>query len=93
MCEKTGNRPTESLRNIFLVWKPYTAASVPLTGYVDEPWHGRWVGANLASALQSLGYQAWPDISADDVIAALRSEAGLDDGASLSLAPKPLPPY
>jgi LAS superfamily LD-carboxypeptidase LdcB len=57
---------------------PYTAASVPLTGYVDEPWHARWVGAELAGRLQALGYQAWPTLSADDVVALIRAEAGLD---------------
>ena len=57
---------------------PYTAASVPLTGYVDEPWHARWVGAALASRLQSLGYQDWPDLSADDIVDMVRTEAGLD---------------
>jgi D-alanyl-D-alanine carboxypeptidase len=58
---------------------PYTAASVSLTGYVDEPWHARWVGADLASQLQSLGYQDWPALSADDVVALVRAEAGLDN--------------
>jgi D-alanyl-D-alanine carboxypeptidase len=57
---------------------PYTPASVLLTGYVDEPWHARWVGADLASQLQSLGYQDWPTLSADDVVALVRAEAGLD---------------
>jgi LAS superfamily LD-carboxypeptidase LdcB len=57
---------------------PYTPASVPLTGYVDEPWHARWVGAELATHLQSLGYQDWPDQSADDVVELVRLEAGLD---------------
>jgi LAS superfamily LD-carboxypeptidase LdcB len=57
---------------------PYTPASVALTGYVDEPWHARWVGADLASQLQSLGYQDWPALSADDVVALARAEAGLD---------------
>jgi D-alanyl-D-alanine carboxypeptidase len=57
---------------------PYTAASVSLTGYVDEPWHARWVGADLAGQLQSLGYQDWPALSADDVIALVRAEASLD---------------
>jgi D-alanyl-D-alanine carboxypeptidase len=57
---------------------PYTPASVPLTGYVDEPWHARWVGAQLASQLQSLGYQDWPNMSADDVVDLVRTEAGLD---------------
>jgi D-alanyl-D-alanine carboxypeptidase len=58
---------------------PYTPASVALTGYVDEPWHARWVGAALASQLQSLGYQDWPALCADDVVALVRAEAGLDD--------------
>jgi LAS superfamily LD-carboxypeptidase LdcB len=57
---------------------PYTPASVPLTGYVDEPWHARWVGTDLAGQLQKLGYQDWPTSSADDVVALVRSEAGLD---------------
>jgi D-alanyl-D-alanine carboxypeptidase len=55
---------------------PYTAASAPLTGYVDEPWHARWVGVELATRLQGLGYQAWPNYSADDVVAMVRAEAG-----------------
>jgi D-alanyl-D-alanine carboxypeptidase len=57
---------------------PYTPTSVWLTGYVDEPWHARWVGAELASQLQSLGYQDWLALSADDVVALVRAEAGLD---------------
>jgi D-alanyl-D-alanine carboxypeptidase len=57
---------------------PYTPASASLTGYVDEPWHARWLGAELASQLQSLGYQDWPALSADDVVALVRAEAGLD---------------
>jgi zinc D-Ala-D-Ala carboxypeptidase len=57
---------------------PYTPASVPLTGYVDEPWHARWIGADLAGHLQALGYQAWPSLCADDVIALVRTEAALD---------------
>jgi LAS superfamily LD-carboxypeptidase LdcB len=47
---------------------PYTAASVDHTGYVDEPWHARWVGATLATLLQSAEYQTWPDFTADDAI-------------------------
>jgi zinc D-Ala-D-Ala carboxypeptidase len=57
---------------------PYTAASTSLTGYVDEPWHGRWVGTMLASGLQALGYQDWTTLDADDVVALVRAEAGLD---------------
>jgi D-alanyl-D-alanine carboxypeptidase len=48
---------------------PYTVAASPLTGYVDEPWHARWVGADLASALQTLGYQSWTSACADDALA------------------------
>jgi LAS superfamily LD-carboxypeptidase LdcB len=57
---------------------PYTTAAVPMTGYVDEPWHARWVGEDLATRLQTLGYQTWPTLTADDVVAMLRTEAGLD---------------
>jgi LAS superfamily LD-carboxypeptidase LdcB len=57
---------------------PYTAAAIDHTGYIDEPWHGRWVGQALASQLQATGYQESPDFSADDVVALVRSEAGLD---------------
>jgi hypothetical protein len=57
---------------------PYTPAAGPLTGYVDEPWHGRWVGRDLASQLQTLAYQDWPSLDADDVISVLRVEASLD---------------
>jgi LAS superfamily LD-carboxypeptidase LdcB len=53
---------------------PYTSAAVPLTGYVDEPWHGRWVGGALAGMLQSAGYQQWTNVDADDVVALVRSE-------------------
>jgi LAS superfamily LD-carboxypeptidase LdcB len=59
---------------------PYTLTSVPLTGYVDEPWHARWIGVELAGRLQALGYQSWPDISADDVVALVRAEANFDTG-------------
>jgi LAS superfamily LD-carboxypeptidase LdcB len=58
---------------------PYTAAATELTGYVDEPWHGRWVGRSLATQLQSAGYQDWTELDVDDVIALVRSEAALDD--------------
>jgi LAS superfamily LD-carboxypeptidase LdcB len=57
---------------------PYTAASTPLTGYIDEPWHARWVGQALASQIQSAGYQEWTDIDVDDVISLVRTEAALD---------------
>lgn len=57
---------------------PYTAAAVERTGYVDEPWHARWVGTPLAMALQTAGYQTWPDADADDALAWLRAAAGLD---------------
>jgi LAS superfamily LD-carboxypeptidase LdcB len=57
---------------------PYTAASSSRTGYVDEPWHGRWVGTMLASGLQALGYQDWTTLDSDDVVALVRAEAGLD---------------
>ncbi len=57
---------------------PYTVAATDRTGYVDEPWHGRWVGGELAHLLQSLGYQEWPELDADDAVAVVRQEAGLD---------------
>jgi zinc D-Ala-D-Ala carboxypeptidase len=59
---------------------PYTAAAAERTGYVDEPWHARWVGTALASRLQSVGYQDWTDRDADDAVAQVRTEAGLDGG-------------
>ena len=52
---------------------PYTPASSTLTGYIDEPWHARWVGGALAGQMQALGYQTWTDACADDAIAAARS--------------------
>jgi D-alanyl-D-alanine carboxypeptidase len=57
---------------------PYTQAASDRTGYVDEPWHGRWVGPDLARLLQSLGYQQWATLAADDAIGLLRDEAGFD---------------
>ena len=57
---------------------PYTEASRTCTGYIDEPWHARWVGRQLASGLQGLGYQVWTDQCADDAVAAVRLAAGLD---------------
>lgn len=48
---------------------PYTPASAPRTGYVDEPWHARWVGSALATQLQSLGYQTSAQLTADDAVA------------------------
>jgi zinc D-Ala-D-Ala carboxypeptidase len=57
---------------------PYTTTAVPLTGYVDEPWHSRWVGRDLATLLQSVGYQEWTSLDADDVVALVRLEAALD---------------
>ena len=55
---------------------PYTPASQACTGYIDEPWHARWVGPHLASSLQALDYQSWTDQCADDAIAAVRLAAG-----------------
>jgi zinc D-Ala-D-Ala carboxypeptidase len=55
---------------------PYTPASAPLTGYVDEPWHARWVGSGLATQLQLLGYQASTSWTADDAIAVARAVIG-----------------
>ena len=57
---------------------PYTPAAGPLTGYVDEPWHGRWVGRDLAGQLQAAGYQDWTSFDADDVIGLVRIETGFD---------------
>jgi len=57
---------------------PYTAAATERTGYVDEPWHGRWVGQPLASAMNVAGYHDWTDVDADDVLSAIRIESGLD---------------
>jgi D-alanyl-D-alanine carboxypeptidase len=48
---------------------PYTPASAPRTGYVDEPWHARWVGSELASQLQQMGYQTSSQVTADDALA------------------------
>jgi D-alanyl-D-alanine carboxypeptidase len=55
---------------------PYTPASQACTGYIDEPWHARWVGIALATSLQGLGYQDWTDQCADDAIADVRQAAG-----------------
>lgn len=57
---------------------PYTVAAVDRTGYVDEPWHARWVGQPLAAQLQSASYQNWATLDADDVVALVRAEAALD---------------
>jgi hypothetical protein len=57
---------------------PYTAAATELTGYIDEPWHGRWVGQALANRLFAASYLDWTDLDADDVIALVRAEAALD---------------
>ena len=48
---------------------PYTQTSQEFTGYVPEPWHARWVGRQLAGALQTAGYQTWTDSCADDALA------------------------
>jgi D-alanyl-D-alanine carboxypeptidase len=60
---------------------PYTTAAIERTGYVDEPWHGRWVGPALATQLHAAGYVDWTDLDADDVIDLVRVEAGLDRGS------------
>ena len=57
---------------------PYTAAATERTGYIDEPWHGRWVGQSLANRLYAASYLDWTDLDADDVIALVRAEAALD---------------
>jgi len=57
---------------------PYTSAATERTGYVDEPWHARWVGADLASQLHLANYHDWSDLDADDAIALVRQESGLD---------------
>ena len=54
---------------------PYTAAASSKTGYVDEPWHARWVGHPLASRLHTAGYLDWTDLDADDVVAMVHAEA------------------
>jgi LAS superfamily LD-carboxypeptidase LdcB len=54
---------------------PYTAAASSRTGYVDEPWHARWVGGPLASRLQTAGYLDWAGLDADDVVAMVHAEA------------------
>jgi D-alanyl-D-alanine carboxypeptidase len=56
---------------------PYTEAAQERTGYVPEPWHGRWVGRPLAQALYAAGYPGWDALTVDDAIARLRAEAGL----------------
>jgi LAS superfamily LD-carboxypeptidase LdcB len=61
---------------------PYTPAAVGRTGYVDEPWHARWLGQSLASQLQSATYQDWTSFVADDVVALVRAEAGLDPASN-----------
>ena len=57
---------------------PYTAAATERTGYIDEPWHGRWVGQALAGRLSAASYLDWTDLNADDVVALVRAEAALD---------------
>jgi len=54
---------------------PYTAAASSRTGYVDEPWHARWVGQPLATRLQAAGYLDWTDLDADDIVALVHTEA------------------
>jgi hypothetical protein len=68
--------------NMLCVWTalrrpPHTSISSS-AGYVDEPWHGRWVGQPLASAMHVAGYHDWTDVDADDVLSAIRIESGLD---------------
>ena len=58
---------------------PYTVGASQHTGYVDEPWHGRWLGAALAGQLRSANYLEWTDLTVDDVIALTRVEAALDN--------------
>ncbi len=55
---------------------PYAVAATARTGYVDEPWHGRWVGPALAGRLQAAGRQRWSDVDADNVLAWVRDAAG-----------------
>ncbi len=57
---------------------PYTASAVDRTGYIDEPWHARWVGQTLAAQLERANYQDWATLDADDVVGLVRAEAGLD---------------
>jgi LAS superfamily LD-carboxypeptidase LdcB len=57
---------------------PYTSAATERTGYVDEPWHARWIGADLASLLHQANYHNWSEVDADDAIALVRQESGLD---------------
>ena len=57
---------------------PYSVAAMNRTGYIDEPWHARWVGQPLAAQLRSANYQDWSTLDADDVIAMVRAEAALD---------------
>lgn len=55
---------------------PYTDLNQERTGYVSEPWHVRWVGTPLAQWMYDAGYQAWTDLTADDVVALVRAAAG-----------------
>jgi LAS superfamily LD-carboxypeptidase LdcB len=57
---------------------PYTSAAAERTGYVEEPWHARWIGAELATRLHMANYHDWSDVDADDAIAVVRQASGLD---------------
>src|SRR5581483_11020878 len=50
---------------------PYTASGEARTGYAPEPWHVRWVGRELAAAMQADDYLSRDDRVADDYLVAL----------------------
>jgi hypothetical protein len=45
---------------------------------VPSPSDSSALRALVRGGLQALGYQQWPSISADDVVALVRAEANLD---------------
>jgi D-alanyl-D-alanine carboxypeptidase len=50
---------------------PYTASGEARTGYAPEPWHVRWVGRELAAAMQADDYLSRDDLVADDYLVGL----------------------
>jgi LAS superfamily LD-carboxypeptidase LdcB len=50
---------------------PYTRTGEERSGYPYEPWHFRWIGRNLAMALQHDNYMHHPSLIVDDYLRAI----------------------
>ena len=62
---------------------PYTPSSSPVSGYVYEPWHIRWVGRELAGIMERAGYRESEIFTADAFVWAVREVARLSGSSAV----------